>query len=301
MVVVAEADDVAGCHTTNTMLSEAASRRRRRKRLRESYSRIHTAQHDFANGKSEDCMTPPHGPHSVWKDFTPEKGSGNVTTNTRQQFARCGLFDAVHQNLNDVMADLCSKLYEPDAVDAPKCAEQVSFDSALALALGQALASNDGLTDIDSESYEPDPSVKDLATISDTIGIALSHLKDASQLAAVAEARCAKNNMNVNEYFLELYYSRMDPAGVQEQLLEDAELEQELHNLSKNLAGHLYTFARHRFWKLIGDIPDDLRRRLVEFGLAHAVVDGAFAELSQADYEHLFNIPDQGAFAWQEE
>ena len=107
--------------------------------------------------------------------------------------------------------------------------------------------------------------------------------------------------MNVNEYFLELYYSRMDPAGVQEQLLEDAELEQELHNLRKNLAGHLYTFARHRFWKLIGDIPDDLRRRFVEFGLAHAVVDGPFAELSQADYEHLFNIPDQGAFVWQEE
>ena len=98
-----------------------------------------------------------------------------------------------------------------------------------------------------------------------------------------------------------MYYYKMDPIGIQEQRDQEKEIEDELQELRVSLAGHFFTFARHRFWKLAGDMPADLRRRFVEYGVSHPAVDDSDKACVTQEFERCFDVSDEICWSWQEE
>ena len=93
------------------------------------------------------------------------------------------------------------------------------------------------------------------------------------------------------------------PEGIAQRRAEDEEhekqMEEEEREKRRARLGHMFTFARQHFWKL-GDIPKELRKELVEFGLTHPPrFTNHFIEPSA--FEEVYFKDVEVAHSWQEE
>jgi len=94
------------------------------------------------------------------------------------------------------------------------------------------------------------------------------------------------------------------PEGIAQRRSEDDEyekaMEEEDRDMRRARLGHMFTFNRQHFWKLLGNIPTELRKELVEFGLTHPP---RFTDhvIEPSAFEEVYFNHDEAAFCWQEE
>lgn len=304
-------------------LSESKMRRRRRQRLRTAIIDAHGNAAQTSASQDETFETPTKTkvrsspletpakfspPPGIWLlsesgpcqpdadyNWIPVSGNGNYD------------FSHVHNQLDELQSTLCDKLYSDCALLSPM--EDSSDDDRSVEPCGSEPSEDncpgnldeDGTGLNDTLANHEDHQTPLLAEIRDSLQSKLEHLSRASAMAAGIEASARADNLSMQEVvdtFLQDYYCLMDPAGIEERLLENEMVEAEIFEFDKSFAGHAFTFDRKAFWKCVGKLPDNLRRELVEFGLKHSAHDSPH-QLTAKQYESLYHDHAEEAFAWQ--
>jgi len=241
-------------------------------------------------------VTPPRRPPGLFEDTTPEKtirpGKDSCSLQLgNDKYSYC----SICTDLDALNNSLCEKLY---AVDDNSASDD--FVAEWSPDFSQALADTCTTKGPSDDLYEP--FALELEACKLHLASRMQHLEDAAHLALRAANRCSGTDLDIVECFLEMYYYNLDPIGIQERLDEQKEIEDEIRELRVCLAGHFFTYDRHRFWKLAHDMPEDLRRRFVEFGILHPIVDDDLkSQMSQTDMEQRVDASDPIAYSWQEE
>jgi len=304
MVVEAVAADAAGCTSscTNTFRSEAASRRLRRQRLRAFHadnSQVCLRGDHFADKRDDavidNFVTPPRKPPGFFKDYTPEKIPFPDLLPVADAGEQVPSWHTVHTSLDALTASLCDKLYRSDGdismtMESPGYTEDDIAN----------MTPSDNLAQTAEDLLHTWTELEELMALKVYIDASISHLDQAAALAISADARCAGTGDDAEAHFMDLYYRRLDPVGMQESIEEETDMKHQEQELRVNLCGHLFTFSRHRFWEIIGNCPTELRSRFVQYGISRPQVKHEMSDMSQSVYEDLFFDHNSQAYEWQE-
>ena len=124
---------------------------------------------------------------------------------------------------------------------------------------------------------------------------------ECGDLSAFDVEEAGENSMDA---FLFETFRWVVPEGIAQRRAEDEEYEKQMEEEERDMRrarlGHMFTFDRQHFWKLLGDIPKELRKELVEFGLTHPPrFTNDFIERSA--FEEVYFKDVEVAHSWQEE
>ena len=298
------AADAAGCKSTctNTSRSEAASRRLRRQRLRAFHadnSQVDSQGQDFTkeldDAVFEILVTPPRKPPGSVSTITPEKIPFPDLLAVADTGELIPSWQTVHVALDALIFALCDKLYCSD-VDISMTMESSEYTKADIA----NVTTSDNLPQAPGGSLQPCTELHELVSMKASIAASIFHLEQAAALAISADARLAGAGGDAEAHFMDLYYRRLDPVGIQESIDEEKDMKQQEEELRVNLAGHFFTFSRHRFWDVIGNCPSELRRQFVEYGISHPQVEHEMADISRNLYKDMFFDHNSQAYEWQE-
>ena len=64
--------------------------------------------------------------------------------------------------------------------------------------------------------------------------------------------------------FLEDYYDLLDPEGVENRMQENRAVDEAYRDQSIYVAGHLFTYDRRQFWKIIFGLSEEIEEELQE-------------------------------------
>ena len=81
---------------------------------------------------------------------------------------------------------------------------------------------------------------------------------------------------------------------------DERQIEQDERDMRLARFGYMFTFDRQHFWDEIGEVPHDLRKNLVHFGLSYPRSSCELQPMRPQEFERLFFHDPRTANAWQE-
>jgi hypothetical protein len=93
------------------------------------------------------------------------------------------------------------------------------------------------------------------------------------------------------------------PDGIAQRLAANAQMDADMikeeHDIRKARLGHTFTFDRHGFWQILGEVSQDVRKGFVQLGLRCPIVSSGIT-LSSHEFEYLYFNDPRGAFQRQD-
>jgi hypothetical protein len=148
-----------------------------------------------------------------------------------------------------------------------------------------------------------------LASIVENIGEALAALQDSAGICQQIESDDLREVVLHHECdesfkcFLQETYLSEVPEGVAKNRAYNEEYEQETEKEEQDMdfafLGYTFTFDQKKFWTIAGDMSNDIRRGLVEFGVANPPGEDRDC-LSRQEFERFYFQDPREAYSWQE-